>query len=121
MRRNTRVGDILDRSLVGALLRVVAMGVAGGVDRATPAVFGRVAMLTAALAEDPVARGVAALQMGSGYVPTRAALVKTGMGKRWLSGTRRRKVYVMGGRARGCRVRYCCCIRGWGEPEGRWQ
>ena len=85
LRGRARVGDVLDRALVGTLLGVVALKVAGGIDCATSAVFSCVAMLAATLTEEAVARRVAALQVSSGNMPTRTALVETRMNIHWLS------------------------------------
>ena len=121
LRGRARVGDVLDRALVGTLLGVVALEVAGGIDGATPAVFGCVAMLAATLTEEAVAWRVAALQVSSGDMPARTALVETRMNIRWLSWARNCRVCLRCGSAGNCIICHNCGAQGWGHAEGRWQ
>ena len=121
LRGHARVGDVLDRALVGTLLGVVALKVAGGIDCATPAVFSCVAMLAATLAEEAVAWRVAALQVSSGDMPARTALVETGMNVHWLSWAGHCRVCLRCRNAGNCSICHNCGARSWGHAEGRWQ
>lgn len=121
LRGRARVGDVLDRALVGTLLGVVALKVASGIDRATPAVFGCVAMLAATLTKETVAGRVAALQVSSGDMPARTALVETRMNIHWLSWVRDCKVCLRCGSVGNRGIRHHCRARGWGHAERWWQ
>ena len=116
-----RVGDVLDRALVGTLLGVVALKVASGIDRATPTVFGCVTMLAATLTKETVAGRVAALQVSSGDMPARTALVETRMNIHWLSWVRDCKVCLRCGSVGNRGIRHHCRARGWGHAERWWQ
>ena len=111
----------MDRALVGTLLGVVALKVAGGIDCATSAVFSCVAMLAATLTEEAVAWRVAALQVSSGDMPARTALVETRMNIHWLSWARNCKVWLRCGSTGSGSICHYCRARGWGHAEGRWQ
>ncbi len=116
------VGNILDRALVGALLGVVALKVASGIDCAASAVLGCVAMLAATLTEEPIARRVAALQVSSGDMPARAALVETRMNIHWLGwASRNCKARLRCRSAGSCSICHHCRARGWGHAEWWWQ
>ena len=121
LRGHARVGDVLDRALIWTLFGVVALKVAGGIDCATSAVFSCVAMLTATLTEEPVAWRVAALQVSSGDMPARTALVETRMNIDWLGWARNCRVCLRCGSAGNCSICHNRGARSWGHAEGRWQ
>lgn len=120
LRSCARIGDILNWALIGALFGIVALKVAGGVDCATSAAVSRVAVLTAALTKETVARGAAAKQMSSSCMPAWTALIETRVHIGWLRWALRCEVHVRNGRALNFSIRRSCRARSWRKAERWW-